>query len=89
MNDKLVEMNSNIELIQKARKEIADLKAKKIVKRSNAWEVATGVAKEKEDYVRSVVSEIDKEIGHKEANIEYLYNRNSLLNQELVYFEDE
>ena len=89
MNEKLVEMNSNIDLIQKARKEVADLKAKKIVKRSNAWELATGTAKEKEDYVRSMVSKLDKEIDYKEANIEYLYNRNSLLNQELVFLEDE
>lgn len=90
MIDKYVtEVESNIDMIHKARKEIADLKAKKIVKRSNSWELATGTAKEKEDYVRSMVADLDKEIAYKEAHIEYLYNKNSLLNQELVFVEDE
>lgn len=82
------EMMSNIEMIRQARKEIADLKEEKIVKRARSWSVASGTAKEKEDYVRSVVAELGREISYKEANIEYLYNRNSLLG-ELVLFEDE
>ena len=73
----------NIELIQSARKEIADLKKEKIISRANAWEDATGTAKEKEDYVRSVVADIDKEIAYKEANIEYCYNMNKLLEKDL------
>ena len=85
----LAEIEANILLIQQARKEIADLKEKKINKKSEAWAYAEGSAKEKEDYTKAYVSEFDREIAYKEANIEYLYSKNALLNDKLVYIEDE
>ena len=85
----LAEIESNIYLIQEARKEIADLKKQKVDKRADAWWEADGTAKQKEDFVKASVSDLDKQILIKEANIEYLYNRNSLLNDKLVFMEDE
>lgn len=74
-----------IEIIQKGRKEIARLKEEKIVKRAEAWATATGTAKEKEDYVRAQVADIDKAIAIEEANVEYCYNTIELVNTKLVY----
>lgn len=71
----MAEIEMDFDLIKKAREEIADLKEDKITKRCNAWENATGTAKEKEDFVRSEVANLDKQIAYKEANVEYLYNR--------------
>ena len=81
----LLEYESNIEIIRLARKNIAKLSAEKITKRSEAWADATGTAKEKEDYVRSVVADIDRDIANEEANIEYLYNKNRILDYKLNY----
>lgn len=88
-NEIIDEMEHNISLLQDERWKIAELKEQKILKRAKSWENATGTAKEKEDYVRSVVAELDKEIAIHEANIEYLYNLNALLNDKLVFIEDE
>lgn len=88
--DKLIaEKQSCIDLIQGARKEIADLKCQKIQKRSLSWESAEGTAKGKEDYVRGSVAELDKEIDYKEANIEYLYNRIKILDYRLEHIDNE
>ena len=81
----LKEYESNIEIIRIARRNIANLRAEKIVKRSESWADATGTAKEKEDYVRSVVADIDRDIANEEANIEYLYNKNRILDYKLNY----
>lgn len=84
MSEEIInQIKSNYDLICKARKEIADLKKQKIDKRSMAWADAQGTAKEKEDYVRSMVSDIDKQIDYKEANIEYMYNMVTIWNEEL------
>lgn len=72
-----------IEEINNARYKIAELKSKKIKARSKAWEDATGIAKEKEDYVRSVVADYDKEIAENEADIEWYYNMISVVNYKL------
>lgn len=85
----LASKQSNINKIQDARKEVADLKKDKIKIRSGAWAEATGTAKEKEDFVRSSVADIDKQIAYKEADIEYLYNELNLCEDKLVYLEDE
>ena len=81
----LKEDESNVEIIRIARRNIANLRAEKIVKRSESWADATGTAKEKEDYVRSVVADIDRDIANEEANIEYLYNKNRILDYKLNY----
>ena len=81
----LREYESNVDIIRVARRNIANLRAEKIVKRSESWADATGTAKEKEDYVRSVVADIDRDIANEEANIEYLYNKNRILDYKLNY----
>ena len=86
--DKIIaEKQSCIDLIQKARKELADLREEKAIAKAPLWEVATGTVDAKKDYIRSKLAETDKEIAYKEANIEYLYNRLNILDNKLVYYE--
>ena len=82
------ELESNISLIEGFRTEIATLKRDKALDKFNAWTDAEGTAKQKEDYVKSVVADIDREIRDKEAKIEYLYNKNAILNEKLVYLDE-
>lgn len=79
---------SYIEGINKARYNLAELKAKKIQKRSDAWEEASGIADQKKDFVRSVVADIDKEIAEVEADIEWYYNMMSVADL-MLEFTDE
>lgn len=89
MSDKIfAEMESNIDLIQRGRKELADLKKEKIQTKSMSWADAVGTAKEKEDFVRATVADLDKQIGYKEANIEYCYNKNKILEKKLEYLNE-
>ena len=76
MSKIMKELESNISLIQNSRRTVADLKKDKIETRAKAWIDATGTAKEKEDFVRSVVADYDRQIAYEESNIEYLYNKN-------------
>lgn len=69
--------------IHEARNEIADLKEKKMIKKSHAWLDAQGTAKEKEDYVKSEVASIDSEILRYEADIELYYNHIIILNDKM------
>lgn len=86
--DKIIaEKQSCIDLIQKARKELADLREEKAIAKAPLWEVATGTVDAKKDYIKSKLAETDKEIAYKEANIEYLYNRLNILDNKLVYYE--
>lgn len=86
--DKIIaEKQSCIDLIQKARKELADLREEKAIAKAPLWEEATGTVDAKKDYIRSKLAETDKEIAYKEANIEYLYNRLNILDNKLVYYE--
>ena len=86
--DKIIaEKESCIDLIQKARQELADLREKKAIAKAPLWEEATGTVDAKKDYIRSKLAETDKEIAYKEANIEYLYNRLNILDNKLVYYE--
>ena len=77
--------------IRDAREEIAGLKERKATWRSDAWSDAQGTAKEKEDYVKSVVAEIDKDILIHEADIELWYNQIKVLDDkiDLEYLTDE
>jgi asparagine synthetase A len=79
------------ESIKEARDEIASLKEKKATWRNDAWTDATGTAKEKEDYVKSVVAGIDSEIARCEADIELYYNQVKILDDkiELEYLSDD
>ena len=74
--------------IRDAKCKIADLSHDKINLRSEAWKSAEGVAKQKEDYVRSVTSEIQKEIDKLEADVEYYYNQVKLLTHRLEYGDE-
>lgn len=85
----LKQIESNLSIIHDKRKEIADLKELKITERADAWKNAEGTAKEKEDYVKSVVADYEKEISYREAEIEYLYNKNALLNDRMVFINDD
>lgn len=88
MVDKIIaEKQSCIDLIQTARKELADLKEKKAIAKAPLWEEATGTVDAKKDYIKSKIANTDKEIAYKEANIEYLYNRLNILDNQLVYYE--
>ena len=77
--DNLATIEKYYNSIYNARIEIASLKKEKAEKKTRAWEMASGTAKEKEDYVRSFVSGYDQKIRNKEAEIEYNYNMVSLL----------
>ena len=61
--------------IRDARQKLADLKHDKINIRAEAWKSAEGIADNKKDYVRSAVSDIDREIDKLESDIEYFYNQ--------------
>ena len=61
--------------IRDARQKLADLKYDKINIRADAWKDAEGIADAKKDYVRSAVSDIDREIDKLESDIEYFYNQ--------------
>ncbi len=73
--------------INDARKKIADLTHEKINLRAKSWEDASGIklADAKKDFVRSVVSDIDREISKLEADIEYYYNQLKLIDDKLEY----
>ena len=84
----ITEKEMNIELIQKARQELADLREQKAIMKAPLWEEAQGTVDAKKDYIKSKTAEIDKEIAYKEANIEYLYNRLNILDNQLVYSDE-
>ena len=69
--------------IRDARQKVADLKHEKINIRADAWKSAEGIADAKKDYVRSAVSDIDREIDKLESDIEYFYNQIKLCEYKL------
>lgn len=69
--------------IRDARQKLADLKYDKINIRAEAWKSAEGIADAKKDYVRSAVSNIDREIDKLESDIEYFYNQIKLCEYKL------
>lgn len=85
----LNQIQSNYLLICEARKEIADLTKQKAIKRAESWAKAEGTAKEKEDFVKAQVADIQQQIDHKEANIKYMEDMVEIWYTEMVYTEDE
>ena len=73
----LDEMDTLYDLIYKHRVSIAELKKDKIEKRSVAWKDASAIklAKEKEDFVRGKVADIQEKIDVCEATIEKAYGK--------------
>ena len=89
MVEKLIaEKEMDIDLIQKARQELADLREQKAVMKAPLWEEAQGTVDAKKDYIKSKTADIDKQIAYKEANIEYLYNRLNIIEDLLVYRDE-
>lgn len=76
--------------IHDARVKLADLTKEKINLKSEAWKDAKDIklAKEKEDYVRSIVSDTQQEIDKLEADIEYYYNQIKLLGHKLEFGDE-
>ena len=70
----LLEMDKYYGNIRTAKLEIARLKKEKAEQRNRYWGEATGIAKEKEDYIKAMTSMYDKDIREAEAEIEYAYN---------------
>ena len=79
------ELDTYYNEIMSARKRIADLKYDKINIRAEAWKSAEGIADAKKDYVRSAVSDIDREISKLEADIEYYYNQVKIMDYKVDY----
>ena len=77
------DMNVYYTEIRDARQKIADLKHEKINIRAEAWKSAEGIADAKKDYVRSMVSDIDRDIDKLESDIEYFYNQIRLCEYEI------
>lgn len=77
-----------IDKINKARYEISMLKEKKCLERKNAWANANGTAKEKEDFVKAQVADVDREISEHEADIEWYYNMVGIVNDKLVLTDE-
>lgn len=75
--------------IYKARMELAEKNKKKIDARAKAWESAEGTVDAKKDYVRSQVSDIQKEIDEIEADIELAYNQVKILDMKIEVEKDE
>lgn len=75
--------------IYKCRMELAEKNKQKIDARAKAWETAEGIADAKKDYVRSQVSDIQKEIDEIEAEIELAYNQVKILDMKIEVKKDE
>lgn len=75
--------------IYETRLELADLNKRKIDARAEAWKTADGIADAKKDYVRSQVSDIQKEIDVMEAEIELAYNQIKILDMKIEVVNNE
>ena len=71
----LDEIDELYDKIYAYRTDIASHNRDKIEKRASAWNDATGIAKEKEDFVRSEVADIQEKIDYCDAEIELAYNK--------------
>lgn len=72
------------------RVDIATHTRNKIEKRATAWKEASGIklAKEKEDFVRSEVAEIQEKIDFCEAEIEKAYGKLKIAELKLEYGDE-
>ena len=86
--DKIIEEITLLyEHIKNNRFKIAELKKEKAEQRNRYWGEATGIAKEKEDYIKAMTSNIDENIRKYEAGIEYAYNMIEVYNMRLMLDE--
>lgn len=84
------EMDSYYAEIRDAKCRIADLTEEKINLRAKSWEDANGIklADAKKDFVRSMVSDIQRDIDKLEADVEYYYNQVKILTHRLEYGDE-
>ena len=83
----LDDMEELYDVIYGYRSDIASLNRSKIEKRSQAWSDASNIklAKEKEDFVRSEVADIQEQIDFAEAEIEKAYGKLKVAELRLEY----
>ena len=82
------EMENRYNNIYKLKKEIAGFKKEKAEQRSRYWGEATGIAKEKEDYIKAMTSGVDEKIRLNEAEIQYNLDMIEILDFKLVYCDE-
>jgi len=75
--------------IKICRETIANAKKDKALKRIQAWDDAEGIAKQKEDYVKSQVADLQRIIDVGESEVEYNYNIINTLIYKMEYLTDE
>lgn len=85
MDKKIKQIEEYYTSIQENRIEIANNKALIATNKTKAWEDASGIklAKEKEDFVKSRVADLERDIRLCEASIEYAYNMVGVLTYQL------
>lgn len=83
--DKIEQIKEYYTSIQDNRIEIANNRALIATNKTKAWEDASSIklAKEKEDFVKSRVAELNRDIDLCEASIEYAYNMINLLTYQM------
>ena len=74
--------------IRDTKQKIADLTEEKINLRAKSWADAEGIADAKKDFVRSMVSDIQRDIDKLEADVEYYYNQVKILTHRLEYGDE-
>lgn len=79
MDEEITKLEEYYKTIKDSRKEIAKLKTEIALEKPKHWEDATGVAKEKEDYVKSKIGYLNEDIASYEADIEFAYNMVNVL----------
>ena len=82
------EMENRYNNIYKLKKEIVGFKKEKAEQRSRYWGEATGIAKEKEDYIKAMTSGVDEKIRLNEAEIQYNLDMIEILDFKLVYCDE-
>ena len=81
-------METRYNNIYKLKKEIAGFKKEKAEQRNRYWGEATGIAKEKEDYIKAMTSGVDEKIRLNEAEIQYNLDMIEILDFKLVYCDE-
>lgn len=88
MSRVLDEMDVFYTEIRDTKQKIADLNAEKINLRAKSWADAEGIADAKKDFVRSMVSDIQRDIDKLEADVEYFYGQIKILGHRLEYGDE-
>lgn len=88
MSRVLDEMDVFYTEIRDTKQKIADLNAEKINLRAKSWADADGIADAKKDFVRSMVSDIQRDIDKLEADVEYFYGQIKILGHRLEYGDE-